>query len=135
MTGRWTERLVFAVMSVALAGVAALALYFAAWCCEFVGVPPASGSATVLAREYHPATMFSTVTMVGNSAVPQFHHIPESWSVALAMEGEGLSGPVSREVYEVVRPGDVVPIIFRRGRFTQSTTLDAVGFPASEAAW
>ena len=107
--------LVYAFPAIALAAVLLYYLYGAV---DRVGLDTERTEARVTGKQFAPGSTTYNTNVVAGRAWTQSSKNPDFYVIGLEVNGEAVGGAVTPQMYESLRPGDLVHVEFQRTRFS-----------------
>ncbi len=101
-------------------GIILLAIisYYGFWAINSLGLEDLSAFAKVVDKEYRKEGKTYTTQIVGGRSLTRSQKTPEMYIVSFKFKGESIGGPVDKDLYQALKVGDTVEIIYRQQRIT-----------------
>ena len=93
-------------------------VYYGFMALNTMGLEDRSAFAEVVEKEYREEGKTYTTQIIGGRSLVRSQDTPELYIIHLELKGERISGPVNKKLYQVLRVGDDVEVIYRQRRIT-----------------
>jgi len=105
----------YAFPAVALAGVTVYLLYSAL---NRFGLARHETQARVTGKQFAPGSTTYNTNIVAGQALTQSSRNPDAYIITLELNGVATGGAVTPQMYELLQPGELVHVTFKRTRFS-----------------
>ena len=106
--------------------LAAVLLYYLYGAVDRFGLPTEQTEARVTGKQFAAGSTTYNTNVVGGRAWTQSSTNPDAHIVELDLQGVATGGVVTPELYESLRPGELVHVAFQRTRFTNQILVTDV---------
>lgn len=104
----------------------AVALYYTFWAINSLGLEDRSGVGTVTGKEHRPAgTSYQPERIAGRNYVRSLQ-TPEQYIVTLDLLNQPTAGTVDSTLYNALKPGERVQVVYQRQRLTNSLIVQKI---------
>jgi hypothetical protein len=100
-----------------------VALYYAFYAADSLGLDSRTGTAVITGKEYRPSGKTYTTERIGNNTRVIPHTTGEMYLLKLRVSNKDTAYAVSRDVYEATGEGNEVEITYQQRRLTGAVQI------------